>query len=147
MTAVLTDIPRDRLDEVLFGALRAIYRFQLVKVSEFNLDYEEIYLLQFLRRHSPARMGDIAAEMGIPISTATRVVDRLQRKKRLGRRRDPADRRNVLVTLRPAGERAVRMIEEHTFALLMRNVEQFTEADIFAFFKTAVNMEKILSVE
>lgn len=146
MAVKLSEIPREQLDEVLFRALRAIYRFQLIKVAEFNLDYEEIYILQFLRR-SPARMGDIAGEMGIPISTATRVVDRLQRMRLIGRRKDPRDRRNVLVTLRPAGERSVRAIEEHTFALLMRNVEQFPDEDVMAFFKTAINMEKILNYE
>ena len=72
----IKDIPRKELDKILFSALRAVYKFQQSKVSSFDLNYEEIYLLQFLRSNSPARMGEIAGEMNIPISTATRVVDR-----------------------------------------------------------------------
>ena len=143
----LNDIPRERLDRTLFAALRAIYKFQQSKVSAYGLDYEDIYLLQYLRNESPARMGDIAAEMHIPISTATRVVDRLETKRLLRREKDPRDRRNVLVSLEKEGEAAVRRIEAHTYAVLTKNLDGFTDGDIAAFFTTAVHLPEILKSE
>jgi DNA-binding MarR family transcriptional regulator len=142
---LLNDIPRDRLDEILFKALQAVYKFQQSKVIVFGLDYEDIYLLQFLRNSSPARMSDIAAEMNIPVSTATRVVDRLQKKKLADRKKDASDKRNVLVYLKPEGETAVRRIEDQTFELLKSNLAGFSEEDIASFFKTAVHLQKILA--
>jgi DNA-binding MarR family transcriptional regulator len=141
---LLNDIPRKKLDRILFEALQAIYKFQQSKVSAFGLDYEDIYLLQFLRNNSPARMSEIAGEMNIPISTATRVVDRLQKKNLLARKKDSQDKRNILVSLKPPGESAVRDIENQTFALLSENLAGFTDEDISSFFKTAVHLQKIL---
>jgi MarR family transcriptional regulator, organic hydroperoxide resistance regulator len=142
---LINDIPRDRLDEILFKALQAVYKFQQSKVLAFGLDYEDIYLLQFLRNNSPARMSEIAAEMNIPVSTATRVVDRLQKRKLAARKKDVSDRRNVLVSLKPEGEDAVRRIEEQTYELLDSNLADYSEEDIASFFKTAVHLQKILA--
>ncbi len=71
-----------------FQALRAVYRFERSKVERFELSFEEIYLLQYLRRNSPSRMSAIAREMGIPVSNATRLVGRLYRMQPVDRGRD-----------------------------------------------------------
>jgi MarR family transcriptional regulator, organic hydroperoxide resistance regulator len=141
---MLTAIPRAELNAILFNALRAIYKFQQSKVAVFNLDYEDIYLMQLLRNNSPVRMGEIADEMNIPISTATRVVDRLQRMGLLSRKKDPGDRRTVLVSLEKKGEAAVRKIEEHTFSVISENLAGFTDEEIASFLKTAVHLGNIL---
>jgi MarR family transcriptional regulator, organic hydroperoxide resistance regulator len=141
---MLTAIPRAELNAILFNALRAIYKFQQSKVAVFNLDYEDIYLMQLLRNNSPVRMGEIAEEMSIPISTATRVVDRLQQMGLVSRKKDPGDRRTVLVSLEKKGEAAVRKIEEHTFSVISENLAGFTDEEIASFLKTAVHLGNIL---
>ena len=142
--ASLYNIPRNTIDEILFKALQAVYKFQQSRVSTFGLNYEDIYLLQYIRNNSPARMGDIAGEMNMPMSTATRVVDRLERRRLLSRKKDLQDRRNILVTLGPLGESAVEKIEDQTFSLLTTNLAGFSDDDVSSFIKTAVHLEKIL---
>ncbi len=143
---MLDDMPREQLDPILFNALRAIYKFQQSKMTAFGLDYEDIYLLQLLRNHTPQRMGEIADEMGIPISTATRVVDRLEEKKLLSRKKDPRDKRNILVTLEQKGKDVVTKVENQTFTILSKNLGNYSDEDIASFYKTAVNLHKILDV-
>jgi DNA-binding MarR family transcriptional regulator len=143
---MLEDIPRDQLDPILFNALRAIYKFQQAKMTAFGLDYEDIYLLQLLRNHTPSRMGEIADEMGIPISTATRVVDRLEEKKLLSRKKDPRDKRNILVTLEQKGKDVVNRVENQTFQILLKNLSKYNDEDIASFYKTAVHLHEILKV-
>ncbi len=143
---MLDDIPREQLDPILFNALRAIYRFQQSKMTAFGLDYEDIYLLQLLMNHTPQRMGEIADEMGIPISTATRVVDRLEEKKLLSRIKDPRDKRNILVTLEQKGKDVVTKVENQTYQILSKNLSNYTDEDITSFYKTAINLHKILDV-
>lgn len=143
---MLEDIPRDQLDPILFNALRAIYKFQQAKMTAFGLDYEDIYLLQLLRNHSPARMGEIADEMGIPVSTATRVVDRLEEKKLLSRKKDPRDKRNILVSLERKGEEVVAKVENQTYTILSKNLSIYSNEEIAAFYKTAIHLQEILKV-
>lgn len=144
---MLAGIPRNDLDDVLFGVLRAINLFRRVKVREFGLDYDDIYLLQFLRRQSPSCMGDIAAEMQIPISTATRLIARLETMKLVSRRRDRIDRRVIHVRLLVRGEKTTRAIEDHTFQLLQKNLQKFDSDEILAFTMTAWHMEEILRID
>jgi DNA-binding MarR family transcriptional regulator len=141
----IADLQRNEIDELLFQALRAVYQFERSKVAHFGLTYEGIYLLQYLRRKSPARMGDIAEEMKIPVSTATRVVDRLQKKNLLSRCKDPNDKRNILVSLENAGDKIVQDVENHTFQVLTQNLADFKEEDIDGFIRTAARLNRILN--
>jgi DNA-binding MarR family transcriptional regulator len=138
-------LERTKLDELLFQTLRSVYQFERAKVVHFGLTYEGIYLLQFLRRRSPLKMGDIAEEMKIPISTATRVVDRLHKKRLVSRRKDPTDRRQILVSLDGEGEKIVHDVEDHTFQILMQNLDHFTAEDVTSFILTASNLNLILN--
>lgn len=144
---LLDKIPRNKLDEILFSALQAIYKFQQSKVDAFGLDYEDIYLLQFLRNNSSLKMGEIAEEMNIPISTATRVVDRLEHKKLLSRKKDPRDKRSILVKLEPKGKEVVIQIENQTYEILSANLSTYSDEDIASFYRTALHLHTILNVE
>jgi len=135
---------RRELDETLFLALRAVYLFERSKVERFELSFEEIYLRQYLRRTSPAKMTAIAGEMGIPVSTATRLVTRMCRMRLVDRYRDGADGRIVNVSLTDNGEAAVSAVERHTFEVISKNVRRFTPNDIAAFIRTAQCLGDIL---
>jgi DNA-binding MarR family transcriptional regulator len=141
---MLGSIPREQLDKILFGALQAIYRFERAKVERFGLTYEQIYLLQFLRRQGPAAMGDIAAEMRIPVSTATRLIDRMEKRRLLQRRRSRGDKRSRIVQIATEGENLVRAVEEHTFALLLSNLKNRVDIDIEGVIRTARQLQEIL---
>ncbi len=138
-------LPKSELDELLFQALRAVYRFERVKVSKFGLSYEGIFLLQFLRRHSQVSMSEVSQEMKIPISTATRVVDRLEKKGFVSRKRDEKDMRIMRLHLEPEGDEVVKEIEMHTYQVLLENLKNFNEHDFKSFVKTALNIGKLLN--
>lgn len=144
--SVALQITRNDLDKLLFSALRAIYQFERAKVVRFELTYEEVYLLQYLRRRSPSRMGDIAAEMKKPVSTATRLMDRLEKRGFVGRRKDKQDRRNILVSLLPKGKQIVHDVEDHTFRAVAGNLDRFSAEEIRAFADTARHLKEILAV-
>jgi len=144
---MLGSIPREQLDEILFGALQAIYRFERAKVERFGLTYEQIYLLQFLRRKGPAAMGDIAAEMKIPLSTATRLIDRMEKRRLLQRRQSRGDKRSRIVQIAAEGENLVQAVEEHTFALLLSNLKNRADIDIDGVIQTARQLKEILDTQ
>jgi len=141
-------IPRQQVDEVLFEALRAIYRFEQIKVAKFALNFDAVYLLQFLRRHGPARMQQIAEEMYIPVSSGTRLVDRLEKTRLVKRAKGKKDRRQIWVCLTDRGEEKVRSVDSHSYAVLMNNLDRyhFSASEVESFVKTAVHLERLLDV-
>lgn len=67
-----------------------------------------------IARNSSLAMGDLSRTLGMPLSTTTRLVNRLSAGGYLQRSSDPTDRRIVRVTLTRKGHTLYRTI--HTFA-------------------------------
>jgi len=136
---------RSDLDEVLFDALRAVYGLERDKIVTFDLTFEEIYILQFLRRRKKTCMSDIVAELRIPMSTASRIITRMQNRKLIIRKRDGGDRRNILVKLCRSGSTLVKRVEDHTYKIIMKNLSSYSPGEIESFYMTAKNLKSILS--
>jgi DNA-binding MarR family transcriptional regulator len=69
-------------------------------------------LLQALATRNEARVQELAAEAGIAASTATRILDALERRLIIHRTRSPDDRRVVTITLTEFGREALRHQDE-----------------------------------
>jgi DNA-binding MarR family transcriptional regulator len=142
---MIDKIPRQEIDRLLFHVMAAIYHFEQHKLALFNLNYEAFYLLFFLRQRSSASMGEIAKELGIHISTASRSVDRLEKRGLVSRKKNPNDRRTILVCLEPEGEHMVMLSQNHSYDMIKNNIEKFDLKDIEAFRKTAAVMGELLN--
>lgn len=78
--------------------------------------------LVVLASRGPQRVVDISAELGVNPSTATRMCDRLVLKKLIRRYRSTSDRREVRLTLTPAGRHLVQLVTDRRRAELVRLV-------------------------
>jgi DNA-binding MarR family transcriptional regulator len=68
---------------------------------EKELSIAEISVLMRLNRTPTCRATELAAMIGIPASTVTGILDRLERRGLLERRRDPNDRRSISIAVTP----------------------------------------------
>ena len=67
-------------------------------------------VLAALREGDGRRMGDLSGTTSIEVSTLTRLVDNMEKKGLVGRRRDAADARVVALHVTPAGRRLTQRI-------------------------------------
>lgn len=139
-------MPRAEIDQMLFAVMASIYHFERRKIQLFGLNYEAFYLLYFLRRRSSAYIGEIAEELNVHISTASRVVGRLEKRGLLTRRKAPGDKRRILVSLEPEGEELVRTSENHSFEVISKNLESFSDEELAAVLQTAASFREILQL-
>jgi DNA-binding MarR family transcriptional regulator len=72
-----------------------------------TLTLSQYALLQALATREDARVSDLAVEAGVTASTATRILDALERRGIIRRERSPHDRRGVTVTLTEFGRQAL----------------------------------------
>jgi DNA-binding MarR family transcriptional regulator len=142
----LASIPRSQVDELLFQFLKHIYHWERELHARFGLTYQEIYLLQHLRRASPARVSDLAAELRIPLFQATRLVNKLAGREYLSKGRQAQDRRSVLVSLCLAGERVLNGVEEHNYRILLSNTGLLTDEQVRSALRTAADIGRILRI-
>ena len=67
-------------------------------------------VLAALREGDGRRMGDLSETTSIEVSTLTRLVDNMEKKGLVARRRDAADARAVALHVTPAGRRLTQRI-------------------------------------
>jgi DNA-binding MarR family transcriptional regulator len=76
-------------------------------VADAKVTLPQLRVLVMVMEGGPLNMLSVAEGLGVNPSNASRTCDRLVRGGLLDRREDPSDRRNVALTLTPAGRRLV----------------------------------------
>jgi DNA-binding MarR family transcriptional regulator len=101
-------------------------------LSDVELSHREIKLLLALGEPGEMIMTDLAAVIHAPLSTATRMVDRLEAKGLVERVRSSANRRIVVVRPSAGGRRLYEAIDSHHFQIARRMLEplSFGEREI-----------------
>jgi MarR family 2-MHQ and catechol resistance regulon transcriptional repressor len=93
----------------------------LVRVYQFrdrdricchDVSVTQCYALEALVRRGPSTLNDLAAELYLEKSTASRVVATLERKRYVARSPHPTDGRAVVLRITPAGRRLYETIRE-----------------------------------
>jgi MarR family transcriptional regulator, organic hydroperoxide resistance regulator len=126
--------------------LRAVYHFERTLYARFDIGYQEICLLQLLRRRGGLRVGDAARTLEMPLFSATRLVQRLEADGYVVKANDTVDRRAVLLDLTAKGRRFIRRIEDANYDLIARNAASLSREELKAFVMVAERIDGILGV-
>jgi DNA-binding MarR family transcriptional regulator len=94
----------------LEAAVHRVLDHLAAELSDFGLRHAEVNVLAQLRPGAPRAVGELAAVTGQRPSTLTGVLDRLERRKLVRRRVNPADRRSFTIELTAAGARAAARV-------------------------------------
>ncbi len=101
---------------------------------------EEVTLTQYrtlvvLASRGPQRLTELAQAVGVTPATATRMCDRLVRKRLIVRRTERGDRRNVRISLSDAGRTLVAVVTSNRRREIEQIVDGITAADRDVFVK------------
>jgi DNA-binding MarR family transcriptional regulator len=122
---------RDELVDAVLGASRALVAVaarSLANVAE-DVTLTQYRFLVELASRGPQRLADLASALGVDRSTATRMCDRLVRKRLVTRRRAHEDRRVVRVSLTAAGGELVAEVSRRRRGEITAIVERMPAAD------------------
>lgn len=108
--------------EAVLGASRVLLAVAARSLAhlEDNVTLAQFRVLVVLASRGPQRVADLASALGAEPSTATRLCDRLARKKLVRRQRLASDRRTVQVTIADAGRELVKEVMERRRAEVTR---------------------------
>ncbi len=79
----------------------------------------QFWALDYVCRHGPAKMSQLARTLGVSPATTTGLIERLIAQKLLERSNDEQDRRVVWVRIAPKGRAVIRTIREQKIKTLM----------------------------
>ncbi len=105
------------------SSLIRVYQFRdRDRICCHDVSVSQCYALEALVRHGPLTLNELAAYLYLDKSTASRVVDALERKGLLRRTDNPEDKRSVRLVATPAGKQRhsliIRGIHERERGLL-----------------------------
>lgn len=86
-------------------------------------------VLVLVHTRGPMNLASVAAELGVNPSNASRTCDRLTRSGLLNRREAEIDRRNVTLTLTPAGRRLVQKVTRQRRTAIEKVLVTMSAAD------------------
>ncbi|MGH2904097.1 MAG: MarR family winged helix-turn-helix transcriptional regulator [Solirubrobacteraceae bacterium] len=113
------------MDAVLAAsrALVAVAARSLADLAE-DVTLAQYRVLVELASHGPLRAADLAAALDVDRSTATRMCERLVRKRLVDRRRASSDRRTVRLSLTAAGRECVHEVTRRRRAEIAKIVRR-----------------------
>jgi DNA-binding MarR family transcriptional regulator len=120
----------DELVDAVLGASRALVAVaarSLANVAE-DVTLAQYRVLIELAARGPQRLADLATALGVDRSTATRMCDRLVRKRLVHRRRMNDDRRGVRVSLATSGAELVAEVSHRRRAEIATIVQRIPKA-------------------
>lgn len=85
----------------------------------------EAMIIHFLEKRNSSKTSDLMEHLGIPASTLTGILDRLEKRGMITRNRDSSDRRVVMVTLNPKNVRMEEQFEKIITDYLQHNSLNF----------------------
>jgi DNA-binding MarR family transcriptional regulator len=118
----------DQLALALYG-LSAIRR-DLQRCAGIDHAVGALMALGSVRRLGPARISDVAADLQVNLSVASRQIQALGADGYVDRVSDPHDGRSSLVALSPAGEAKLARAHERLSEALARAVEEWQPAQV-----------------
>jgi DNA-binding MarR family transcriptional regulator len=97
--------------------------------SDSNVTSVQLFTLKMLHLDGVDTATEVAKRVHLSPSTVVGILDRLEEKNYIERRRDTKDRRVVRVTLTPAGEDIVRSTPHPVEVLLGREFDGLSDAE------------------
>lgn len=129
------------LDLIFHSLMARFFAIPTRKPSSGDVTFAQIRVLWVLETSGrPQTPGDVARQLGISPSTATELVDRLQKRDFLRREESRSDRRRTTLTLRPRGRALLADFgrrRRERFERLRRAVGGADMGRLFRAFRTA----------
>jgi MarR family 2-MHQ and catechol resistance regulon transcriptional repressor len=112
--------------QMAVAGLVRVYQFRdRDRICCHDISVTQCYALEALIRRGPSGLNDLAAELYLDKSTASRVVATLERKKYVTRERHPDDGRAVVLSASPAGRRLYERIRADLVTETRQLLEDF----------------------
>jgi DNA-binding MarR family transcriptional regulator len=109
--------------------LREVARRQKGAMTKENMTVSDIVMLEILEEKGSPTMGTLARDLGLTMSAATSIVDKMIEKGMVKRERSLEDRRVVRVSLLKKGEDTVRSIKVERKGMTDQMFKALTEEE------------------
>ncbi len=136
-----------RIVQSLDRVFHAVHTFSKRTHREFGVTGPQIWALQTLAAGGVLTVSELAAHMFLHVSTISVIVDRLEERGLVSRRRDARDRRVVRLTIRPRGRAILRVVPDPPRGKLARWLTRLPAPELERIDRVVAELHRILEIE
>lgn len=126
---------------------RAIQKYSEEVLKEFGVTGPQLWLLKTLREKDGASVGELSQKMYLHISTVSGIIDRLEEKRYVVRKRGKADRRVVTVHLTPGGKKIISSAPDPAQGKLLHGLQKMSQAEVMELREALRRIVDMMEVE
>ena len=134
-----SDASRDEILDAVLAELNQIsfrdFQGALKRFHEGALSLVHLNLLMLLRFNGPLTMSRLAELLDVSVASATGIVDRMEKKGVIERRRSDEDRRVVQVYVTDKGEQVFSAMQAERQANMLKMISKISDTDLKALLK------------
>jgi DNA-binding MarR family transcriptional regulator len=143
------DVSNDVL-KILRKIIRAVDLQSKQLVKEYGLTGPQIIILKEIYAKEGITVSEIAANINLSQSTVTNILDRLEKRGLITRRRSDTDKRRVIVKIEDAGMEMIKndpsLLQEH-FIQRFRKLQDWEQSAILSSLQRVASMMDATEIE
>jgi len=116
--------------------INAIFSMKRIFIQEFKkqknfcpMNYIKAEILSHLQLYQNSKMKDVAKFLGITPPSATTMIEKLVQEKLLERKKDPNDRRNIILLVTTEGETFIKKTYSQIHAIIEQTFKTLNKKD------------------
>jgi DNA-binding MarR family transcriptional regulator len=132
--APLQDVPAIGLGMLLRDANAMFNRALREELAKHKMTFSQYQHLRQLWQADGLAQVELSRRIGIETASSTAVIDQLEKLGLIRRKRDPHDRRRIIVTLTTSGRALEKPLDDCAIAVNLRARAGLTKAEVAAVF-------------
>lgn len=129
------DLVTERFDAALFLTLQNLGP-QLIARAQFSLTQGQVFVLHFIQQNRDCNVSKLADKMEVNPSAITVMLDRLENRGFVVRKRDSNDRRVVITHITESGEKALKEVMRVRKQIIQHCLVQVNPDELDSFVRT-----------
>lgn len=110
---VQQELQHEAIGRLIYTTSLNLRNYAEKMLSPYGLTVEQFHVLKKTSRHTGCIQKELCRELGKQPANITRILDRLENKKWIERRLNPADRRSSLIFLMASGEQIINEVSKN----------------------------------
>jgi DNA-binding MarR family transcriptional regulator len=126
---------------------KSIQQYSEAVLKEFGVTGPQLWLLKILRKENETSVSNLSQRMCLHISTVSGIIDRLEKKGYVARKREKPDRRVVTVRLTYQGKQIISKAPEPAQGKLLHGLQKLSHREVMELYDSLQKIVHLMEVE
>ncbi|MHB8481822.1 MAG: MarR family winged helix-turn-helix transcriptional regulator, partial [Nitrospiria bacterium] len=126
---------------------KSIQQYSEEVLKEFGVTGPQLWLLKTLQTEHGTSVSELSQKMFLHISTVSSIINRLEEKGYIERKRTKFDRRLVLIHLTEVGQKIIAKAPEPAQGKLLHGLQNLSQEEVLGLYESLQKIVQLMEVD